>query len=145
MMTIRRGISLVQLADTATLLATSTVLGDAEGPPTWVRCIANGNDERSASRITVVRSDGEDCHALWARVVGAIRSLKESRGITHSVMVFCYTSAAPSEPEQGDRRFNMQRALWHEVDHEHDPDQRVRALGLLTDLSLHRGELPEFQ
>lgn len=137
--------SLVSLANEATLLATSTVYGDSDGPPLWVRCVADGTDTRAAAQLTIERADGECCSSLWARVLSAIRELKETRGIMHPVRVFCRTDAPPKDVVQFDNRFNMQRALWLEAEHSADPAQRVHALCMLADLSQYRGQLPTFQ
>ncbi len=141
----RKGRSLVSMANEGTLIATSTIIGDEDGPPRWVLCIADGNDKRAASRVSVVRAAGEDCTSLWARVLSAIRQLKEPRGIMHPVRVLCMHSEPPKNPAQFDSRFNIMRALWLEADHNPDPDKRVRALGMLADVVNHRGDLPTFQ
>lgn len=137
--------SLVELANEQTLLIYSRVIGDEDGPPRWVLCTADGNDTRPASRVTVVRAEGEDCKALWARVLTTIRQLKRSRGFQHHVTVLCMQSDPPADPEQLDSRWNTAQALWHDADHDRDPMRRVQALSMLADLHGYRGTLPAFQ
>lgn len=135
---------LVDKANEQTLLIYSRVIGDADGPPRWVRCIADGTDSRPASRITVVRADGEDCSSMWARVLSAIRQLKRTRGFQHHVTVLCMQTDPPADAVQDDNRWNAARALWHDADHDHDPMRRVQALGMLADLHNFRGSVPHF-
>ena len=136
--------SLVDLANEQTLLIYSRVIDDEDGPPRWVLCTADGNDTRPASRVTVVRAEGEDCKTLWARVLTTIRQLKRSRGFQHHVTVLCMQSDPPVDAAQGDNRWNAARALWHDADHDHDPMRRVQALGMLADLHNFRGSVPHF-
>lgn len=137
--------SLVDLANDQTLLIYAMVLGDEDGPPLWVQLTADATDKRPASRMTVVRAEGEDCASLWARVLSAVRQLKKTRGFQHRVIVHCRITQPPADLEQADRRFNMVRALWHDADHERDPLKRVSALCTLADVIEHRGKLPAFQ
>ena len=141
----RKGSSLVDLANDQTLLIYATVIGDSDGPPRWVQLTAHGTDRWPATRLTVVRADCEDCSSLWARVLRALRQLKRDRGFQHGVLVHCRMDAPPADAAQADTRFNLQRALWLDVDRERDAGKRVKALCMLAELSEFRGEIPAFQ
>lgn len=136
---------LVDKASDMELLIYSRVIGDEDGPPRWVRCIADGTDRRTASRITVVRADGEDCPSMWARVLSAIRQLKRSRGFQHRVTVLCMQSEPPADAPRSDSRWNAERALWHDVEHQRCAERRVKSLCALADLHGYRGNFPTFQ
>lgn len=141
----RKGSSLVDLANDQTLLIYSIVIGDEDGPPRWVQLTADGADRWPACRRTVVRAEGEDCASLWARVLSTLRQLKKGRGFQHGVLVHCRMDEPPADAVQRDTRFNLNRALWHDVERERDADKRVKALCMLADLSQYRGQLPTFQ
>lgn len=141
----RKGSSLVDLANDQTLLIYATVIGDEDGPPRWVQLTADGTDRWPACRLTVVRVEGECCSSLWARVLSALRELKKGRGFQHGVLVHCRMDDPPADATQHDSRFNLNRALWLDVERERDPDKRVHALCMLADLSEFRGKLPTFQ
>lgn len=125
------GVSLVTLANEAVLCSTSTFMGCELGPPLWVRCIADSSKEAPAARITLVRWPGESCDALWARVLAAIRELKQPRGVCHQVRVIFTRAEPPRNPARGDTRFNLIHALEHEADYHPDSMRRVAALYML--------------
>lgn len=136
-----RGSSLVDIANGPSLLLYCVVIGDADGPPRWVQLTAHGTDTLPAYRHTVVRAEGESCEALWKRVLSSIRDLKRPRGLQHGVLVDCRIDAPPRHPDQVDSRFNLTRALWHEVDRERDSAKRALALRTLADISAYSGKL----
>lgn len=142
---ILKGSTLVDMANDASLLLYCVVIGDQDGPPQWVQLTADGNNHIPASRITLVREQGECCASLWARVLSAIRELKRPRGLQHGILVNCCVTAPPKNVAERDSRFNLERALWHDVERERDSMRRVQALCTLADLSMYTGKVPLFQ
>lgn len=144
-MTTTRASTLVKMASNDCIMIYTVIVGDEDGPPLWVQCTAHGDDDWPATRRSVVRAPGEDCRALWARVVQAVREMKLTRGLQHQVLVRCMTTPPPVDPQQADSRFNIKRALWHDADNERDPMRRVQALGMLAELCAFDGALPRLQ
>jgi hypothetical protein len=138
------GVWLVDLARDTDLMAFTTVYGAILGPPRWVECIADGDDDWPAQRISAVRRQGESCESLMQRVMQAIRDLKRVRGFQYPVRMFCMHTDPPADPEQADRRFNIKHFLRKEAEGD-DPRARVEALDMLRVLHEHRGPLPPFK
>jgi len=99
-MTTTRASTLVTMASNDCIMIYTVIVGDEDGPPLWVQCTAHGDDDFPATRTSVVRAQGEDCRALWARVIDAVRKMKLTRGLQHQVLVRCMTTPPPADPQQ---------------------------------------------
>lgn len=124
-------------ANAGALMIGVKVIGAEEGIPGAVELTADGNDRLPATRLTVVRREGESGDELWARVLEAIRALKMPRSITHGVWAVCFHGPLPSEATfaQRDHYRNTWYGLWFEYYREKASDaKRIRALTKIVEL-----------
>lgn len=124
-------------ANAGALMIGVRVVGAEEGVPGAVELTAEGNARLPASRVTVVRREGESGDELWSRVIEAIRALKMPRSVTHGVYAVCMHGPLPSAATfaQLDLYRNTWYGLWFEYYREKASDaQRIRALTKIVEL-----------